>query len=313
MNSLVNGYVEGLKARGVSLTLCVPDVESGYYRGTRFDWAGIIRSLSFKGHEYVDEWFDNYDPAHHDCVCGPVEEFTQIGYEDALAGGAFLKIGVGMLRKPVEEKYDRFNVYEISDPGERSFSIDSERGSAVFRHLLKSGLGYEYDYVKEVSIKAQGVLELSHTLKNTGPLPLSGSVYDHNFFTLDSMRVGPATLIDFPFKPEGDWRQSYDNVALTGSGIRFSKELVKGDSVFMGNLHPGNKGEDSLSGHFPGYSFRLFNASSGAGIEAKCESPFDFMVFWSNHRVSCLEPYIPFCVQPGGSFSWTIVYKMLSV
>jgi len=394
MHKMQNVFCE-LNAHGVTVKLCVP---GKYYRGTRFDWAGIIRRLSFSGHEYVDEWFDNYDPTHHDCVCGPVEEFTQIGYESALVASTpipasasealFLKIGVGMLLRPsAESHYDRFNVYEIADPGLRSFDISSDGSSATFRHQLSRNIhsdssdpycglrsdppcrpltdlptsapsipthfasdSFGYDYVKTISIIGPGEIILSHCLKNTGTLQLSGSVYDHNFFNLDSMQVGPDTFIDFPFKPIGDWRSPYDNVALTQSGIRFSRPLAKGESVFMGNLRPapqanpaspdnsvpqanstptttntsavlstGSKtsfptnGSKSALLSKPTYdnSFRLRNAGSGAGVIAECAAPFDYMVFWSNHRVACLEPYIPFHILPGETFSWDIKYRLI--
>jgi len=52
---------------------------------------------------------------------GPVEEFgadggTQ-GYSEAKPGGTFIKIGVGVLRKPNDSKYDHYYRYEIADPG----------------------------------------------------------------------------------------------------------------------------------------------------------------------------------------------------
>ena len=39
------------------------------------------------------------------------------GYGEAKAGGTFLKIGVGVSRKPVEPKFQQFHTYEIVDPG----------------------------------------------------------------------------------------------------------------------------------------------------------------------------------------------------
>ena len=53
--------------------LYLPDAQRGYYRGTRFDWSGVIYSLRYKGHEYFGPWFDKYDPNTHDAITGPVE------------------------------------------------------------------------------------------------------------------------------------------------------------------------------------------------------------------------------------------------
>ena len=52
-----------------------PTRNTGYYRGTRFDWSGAIASLTWNGHEYFGQWFDRYDPKIHDAITGPVEEF----------------------------------------------------------------------------------------------------------------------------------------------------------------------------------------------------------------------------------------------
>ena len=39
--------------RHVSALVCLPDAERGYYRGTRFDWGGVVRDLRSRGHRYV--------------------------------------------------------------------------------------------------------------------------------------------------------------------------------------------------------------------------------------------------------------------
>src|SRR5262249_33472774 len=53
--------------------LYLPDARRGYYRGTRFDWSGMIGSLEYAGHRYYGPWFDRIDP--------PVRDFTYAGPE----------------------------------------------------------------------------------------------------------------------------------------------------------------------------------------------------------------------------------------
>ncbi len=36
----------------ITATLHLPDAQKGYYRGTRFDWSGVMPSLEYKGHQY---------------------------------------------------------------------------------------------------------------------------------------------------------------------------------------------------------------------------------------------------------------------
>ncbi len=105
--------------------LALPDAQKGFYRGTRFDWSGVILSLEYKGHNYYGPWFDKTDPKVRDfvydgpgivagpcsAITGPAEEFSTnnrgLGYDEAKAGGTFIKIGVGVLRKPETGNYDQ--------------------------------------------------------------------------------------------------------------------------------------------------------------------------------------------------------------
>ena len=101
----------------------LPDSKNGYYRGTRFDWSGVISALEYQGHNYYGPWFDRVDPAVNDFIydgpsivaspcsgiSGPVEEFSTnhsaLGWDEAKVGGTFIKIGVGVLRKDAP-RYD---------------------------------------------------------------------------------------------------------------------------------------------------------------------------------------------------------------
>ena len=124
--------------------------------------------------------------------------------------------------------------------------------------LFRSTDEYGYDYRKKLRLTDAPGLRIEYTLKNLGPAPLTGHVYNHNFFTPDRMATGPDTSIHFPFRPEGTWREAYDSVALTPDGVAFSRPLNPGESVFMGDLH----GQDPAT---PGYGFSLRNLRTGAG------------------------------------------------
>ncbi len=147
----------------------LPDVQSGYYRGTRFDWAGQIHSLRWKNHEYFGQWFDKYDPKLHDAIAGPVEEFLtnmgSLGYSEAKVGEPFVRIGVGTVRKSDDKDYQRFNTYDIVDPGTRKQS--SGKDWIEFVHELKdSGVGYSYVYRKKLQI-VDGTRSSSSTICGT--------------------------------------------------------------------------------------------------------------------------------------------------
>src|SRR5579883_1184498 len=67
-------------------------------------------------HKLFGPWKDTHDPTNHDDIIGLAPEFGQVnplGYDDAKVGGTFLKIGVGELEKPKEEKYSFATKYKV--------------------------------------------------------------------------------------------------------------------------------------------------------------------------------------------------------
>src|SRR4051794_15034193 len=46
-----------ISSRQIKAQLYLPDAKTGYYRGTRFDWSGVIYSLEYQGHDYYGPWY----------------------------------------------------------------------------------------------------------------------------------------------------------------------------------------------------------------------------------------------------------------
>ena len=81
--------------------LHLPNPVSGCDRATRFDGPGVISSLTHKSHDYFGQWFEKYDPQIHDSIMGPVQKCVNpLGCDKDEACGSFMRIGVGVLRKP---------------------------------------------------------------------------------------------------------------------------------------------------------------------------------------------------------------------
>lgn len=277
-----------LKLESESLILSLHEPGDGFYRGTRFDAAGVFDGLSFRGRELCGRWFERYDPYMHDAVCGPAEEFSPVFLD-----GRILKIGVGLL-DPLSGPYDRFRLYPVVEEGERS--LDVQTGDITFRHRLP---GY-CDYVKQIVVTGPDSFDIRHQL--IPQIPLQTEVYNHNFFTLGKLGTGTGRRVLFPFKPACTWRAQYDCVALTGSGLRFSRSLEPGESVYSGDIH-----QDGAEG-MP-YEFRL--REDGISVSVKADVPALRMVFWANHRIACPEPYNGISARPGELLRWTVSYRIL--
>jgi hypothetical protein len=283
--------------------LNLPDPEKGYYRATRFDWSGSIASLEYQGHNYFGVWFPKYDPKLHDSITGPVEEYrtgeSGLGYTDAKPGGTFIRIGVGVLRKPEEARFGQFKTYEIVDNGK--WTVHPKADSVEFIHqLADASTGYAYVYKKVVRLeKGKPEMVIEHSLKNTGKMPIESNVYNHNFFVIDGQPTGPDFAVKFPF----DVKASANMRGLADVGhneLFYNQELATGQSAATELTGFGATPKD--------FDIRVENKKAGAGVRVTADQPLSRIYFWSIRTVLSPEPYINFKVEPGKDFHWKLTY-----
>ena len=285
--------------------LYLPDAQSGYYRGTRFDWSGAIASLEYRGHGYFGQWFERYDPKLHDAITGPVEEFLTngagLGYDEAKAGDTFVRIGVGAVRRPDEPRYRQFSTYDIVDPGK--WTINKGSDWIEFVHELRDTAGYAYIYRKKLRL-LKNTLVLEHHLKNAGRKTIATSVYEHNFFMLDKQPTGPDVVVRFAFPPRATG-------ALNGLA-----ELRDRDLVYLKELQPKQTVQTDLEGFGASardYDIRVENRKTGAGVRQTGDRPMSKLHLWSIRTTVCPEAFIDLRIEPGKESSWRITYEFYEV
>ncbi len=289
----------------IHATLYLPDAHAGYYQATRFDWSGQIPFLEYKGHTYFGNWNPApYSPKLHDAIMGPVEEFLTagagLGYAEAQPGGTFLKIGVGVIRKPEERNYQQFKTYEIVDPGK--WTVNQKPDSVEFTQAVDDpSSGYAYRYTKLVQlVQGRPVLQLAHSLKNTGGKTIESDVYEHNFYMLDAQPTGPDVVVAFPFEVHAT--QDLHGLAETrGNRLVYLKELTGRESA-QSNL-------TGFSSDPKDYNISEENTKTGAGVRQTCDRPIVRINYWSIRTTACPEAYIHMKIAPGETFTWTISYE----
>lgn len=295
----------------------LPDTEKGFYRGRRFDWAGVISSLEYKGHTYFGPFFEKFDPAVADveignpvvagiasAASGPVEEFigadeSVLGYANAKPGAPFCKIGVGALRKIDNAPYSSYVNYPIVDGGKRS--VTSGPDWIEFKQQVDCGSGYGYAYTKTIRLeKDQPLMTIEHRLVNQGAKPIETRVYDHNFLIIDHVGTGPSIEITFPFSPKPT--KPLDPLAeIRGKQLLFPKDL-KGSDTFYGEFTGfGNNAVD--------YDIRVENIRTGAGVVITSDRPLVNLGVWAVRTIVAPEPFIEIDVAPGHEFNWKYSYR----
>jgi hypothetical protein len=303
----------------IHLKIYLPDAKAGFYRASRFDWAGMIYSLVYKGHEFYGPWFQRVDPSVRDfsfdgadivaspctAAVGPAEEFVTdtnqpLGYEDAKPGGTFVKIGVGALRKPDDSAYNRFRLYEIADPGKWSVRTTSEAVEFT-QELSDPSAGYAYLYRKTIRLAKGAGMQIEHSLRNTGRKPIDTNVYDHNFLRIDGEAPGPDYSITTPFQIKSDRPPNKDFAEIRGNQIVYLKTLTDQNRVTTAMRGFSDRASD--------YDVRVENKKAGVGLRIIGDRPLQSESLWSIRAVLAVEPFIKVSAAPGQEFRWRMTYS----
>jgi hypothetical protein len=296
--SLSNGVLHAL--------VLLPDAKTGYYRGPRFDWSGLVARVTFQGHTYFGEWKTPHDPEGNDDVVGPADEFGMgypgiaepLGYAEAKPGEDFLKIGVGLQQKIEEPAYQYSYDYRITKPG--AWKIRHGRGWVEFRQDLSGPRGWGYRYAKKISLTpGRPEMVISHSLRNTGAKPFTTSQYCHNFTTIDDEPIGPSYRLRFafPLTTKSDLEQRAE---VHGRDLTFPRALQPDESVFA-EL-------EGFSGRARDNEVIVENLKSHAGVKITGDRPLHEFHFWAVPSAACPEPFLELHLAPGEQVEWQARY-----
>jgi len=280
------------------------------YQGTRFDHAGVVFHVTYKGQDYSTYWFDHFvvDPrdetkypagTEHACcsVSGPVEEFAPVGFDEAGMNGRFLKPGIGIFQR-IDDRYDQFPTLPVLNAGTRGFKA-TKTGARWTQDLKDPQSGYGYHYVKSVQLVAgKPQMTISHVLTNTGKKPIVTTVYNHNFLTLSPGNEHVA--ITAPFVMTAQKPLQPELAKLDGKTIRYLAPLPAGVTVTSPIGGFGTAASD--------YDFTVTNTQTGFGQRIRADQPIARINFWSIAATLGWEPYIAIDLKPGQTKRWTYTY-----
>ena len=283
-------------------------VPFGFYRATRFDHAGMITHITYKGHDYGRYWFVKTSPDvrnftydkdglvanSNNFAAGPVEEFGENGFDAAGPGGRFLKIGVGILKRDTD-KYDRFHTYPILDEGKRTTS--ATKNSIRFTQTVTDpATGYGYVYSKTVTlVPGKPELKIEDRLRNAGKKPIDTTVYNHHFMTLSPGEDG--VQLEAPFTLAHSRPMPADVVKFDGNRMTYQRGLT---------------GEEQVASDLTGFTnavadndFKITATKTGYGVRIRADKPVTRLLWWSVPSTMGIEPYMDVKLKPGESKTWT--------
>jgi hypothetical protein len=297
-------------SNGLITAQAYPPGEKQLYRGTRFDHAGVVFHVTYKGHDFSTYWFDRFvvdprdtgkqAPGVETACCatsGPVEEFAAVGFQDAGMGGRFLKPGIGIFTRDNDNPL-RFPTLPALNEGKRTFKA-SKTGARWTQDLDDPQSGYGYKYEKNVQlVPGKPQMTISHVLTNTGKKEIVTTVYCHNFLSLSPGSEHLVITAPFTWSALDELQPEF--VKLEGKTIRYIAPLPAG--VTTQSLMSGFNGEAS------DYDFTITNTATGFGQRIRADQPMVKINMWSITPTFSLEPYIAIAIKPGETKRWTYTY-----
>jgi len=294
------------------IDVLVADGQHGFYRGTRFDATSVVRSWQWQGHRLFLPWKDTHDPTQHDDITGPCEEFRgEPGYADAQPGGSFLKIGVGVCRKPQETTYRFWNRYEVIDRGKWSHRILREGNHRPYgveqTHEVTSPAGDGYRLTRTVKLtEASGRARLTwqNCLTNRGQRPLTTQVYNHFFLNVDQSRVGPEMRLQLPANLGPPKTQDrFIQIVHQRNGWWIPEKPLDRGSIYAQFPVP-------VRGPSP-YEFRWHHAPTRLELTVRGDQLVSRWDLWGVFRCWCPEPYIDISeLAVGADFRWQVELEL---
>ena len=254
--------------------------------GPRFDRTAVVRSVTLDGVEFLGPW-------------GLPDEFGLygdgvLGYEQAAVGEGFLKIGVGRLIHDTGAGYHFAHPY----PVDTLFPVEVTAGDGLLKVFQQSeGNGpWQYRYAKSYKLTGHNGLEIHYELSNTGSLAWSFEHYNHHWFRITDVPVGPdyrvVTGFELPVAQTG--------LQLEAFSLEIPSPLGPGEAHYyaseLSNL-------PASANHFE------VQVAGAASVRYQGSfSPRRFAVY-ADADGFCPEVFFRAALEPGDTASWSTTYR----
>jgi hypothetical protein len=296
-----------LKNDSIKITVRMPDAEKGFYRGTRFDWSGVIGPVEVLGKTVFVPWKNTHNPANNDDITGPCDEFSNtvpLNFKEAKEGERFLKIGVGELVKGKDNEYAFHKKYAIAKAG--TWDVPVSETVIAFRQTFTTDFGYAYKYSKQIKLADDGKrgFRITYRLVNTGTKRIDTDVYNHNFFNVKGASTGKGFSVTFPFEPKLiQPRERFNElVKRNDKELSFQSELDNG-SIYTLLEGFGESAKDT----------QFVLQGGGVMMTVTGDKPLSKVALWGMKTTLCPEPYIAIRLAPGEEMNWSWSYDFTKI
>ncbi len=273
------------------------------YKGARFDWTGKITSVKFQDMELAG--VENPETENEQYLGkGFYNEFgidDALGFEEAVIGGWFHKIGVGLLKKE-DNTYHISKRYTVQPA---TFKITKKANTVLLQCTSDIINGYGYVLEKEIQLNDSG-FTIRYHLKNTGEKDIITDEYVHNFTAINKEPIGSNYILKFPFQLQPARFEETVNpeqkVIIGATDLKFKA----GPNVpfFFSNL----SGDEIVDAQW-----ELRNLKSKIGMSETGRFKTNKVNIWGAPHVICPELFFKIALKPGESTKWSRHYEVYNL
>ncbi len=298
-----------LEHNDLRLLVVDPLTPNGYYQGQRFAHTAMVAQAYWKGIPFFAEFTANKPPTANDHAGGNAEEFDINGPDSfpPEAGDApFLKIGVGLLRRPageLEKAYRFHGRYDwVAKPSIRVHRPDTRQ--IVFEERLEdatSGLGYAL--ISTVAIHEDGTgFDVTRNLTNLGREPLTTEHYSHNFTRVADLPIGSAYRVAWSEPlPWTEINGVENGLVVSPTDLSFDRDAMEKGIYLATDPEVNADLQMQFEVVVPKVDLRLKIIPDRAIYRA---------AVWGQPSVISPEPFVRISAAPGESHQWSTHYTI---
>lgn len=277
-----------LASGGLRIEIETPADRHAAEFGPRFDRSAVVKSVIVDGVELLGPW-------------GLSDEFGLygdgvLGYESADIGGHFVKIGVGRLVRDTAEDYHFGHPY----PVDALFPVQVTVGDNVLSVSQRSAWAgaRQYHYRKSYELLGSDGLVIRYQLTNTGDTPWTFEHYNHHWFRVEGVAVGPGYRVVTGFElPDAETGFRHAPFALD-----MPAPLASGAAAYYASdLADAPAKANSFAVQVDGRPVVAYQASF---------RPARFALYASAEGF-CPEVFKRAALAPGATASWSATYRFM--
>ncbi len=264
------------------------------YQGTRFDASGLVLQVTLDGeHSFcTDESATGGGGGSGGRgLCNEFGMNRPIGYDEVSTGGKFPKLGVGVLMRVDDGKYEFMRDHPVEP-----FTVEycADESAATFDVLPIDCRGYAVHLRKRLTVR-DNELSIEYQLRNVGERRIQTAEYNHNFVLPAGRIVGPDYQLRLPcnLKPSN-----------ADPGPQSHNRIITWPKTPPGTFH--SRGVEFADDYDPAWT--LIHQPSGLWMRERTDRPWDSFALWGAARIICPEAFVAVDVEPAATLTWRRSY-----